>query len=142
LLVGFVSSCGLPPVSIPGPEPGTAQRVVCSRLMAALPARVGDQQRRDVEPADVLAAAWGDPPILLRCGVTKPPGLTPFSRCDSVNGVGWFTRRTSAGYEFTTIGRQAHVQVGVPAVYVPAANALVDLASALKRTVPVVAPCV
>jgi hypothetical protein len=110
--------------------------------MSELPGQVGGQQRRGVEPADVLAAAWGDPPILLRCGVAKPAGLTAYARCDSVNGVDWFTRRTATGYEFTTIGRAAYVEVRVPTSYVPAADALVDLATAVKRTLKIVAPCV
>jgi hypothetical protein len=37
-----------------------------------LPEQVEGQQRRDVEPAGPLAAAWGDPAIVLRCGVGPP----------------------------------------------------------------------
>ena len=45
------------------------------------------------------------------------------------------------GYLFTTIGRPAYVQVGVPTEYAPEANALVDLAVAVKE-IPAERPCV
>ena len=92
-----------------------------------------DQPRRTVEPG-TLSAAWGDPTITLKCGVEKPPGLGDASECFEVNGVGWFAEEAEGGYLFTTIGRSAYVQVGVPTEYAPEANALVDVAEAVKKT--------
>jgi hypothetical protein len=122
----------------PTPSPSTAAQ--CSTVMAALPDRVLDQPRRTVEPGR-LSAAWGDPTITFRCGVAKPPGLGPESECFEVNGVGWFAEKAQGGYLFTTIGRPAYVQVGVPTDYAPEANALVDIADAVTR-LPVDQPCV
>jgi hypothetical protein len=122
------------------PTPSAAVREQCAAVMTALPDLVLDQPRRSVEPGR-LSAAWGDPTITLKCGVAKPVGLGPESECFEVNGVGWFAEKAEGGYLFTTIGRSAYVQVGVPTEYAPEANALVDVASAVQQ-IPVEQPCV
>ena len=83
-----------------------------------------------------VAAAWGDPAIILRCGVEKPEALTPSSRCFEVSDVGWLAETTADGYLFTTIGRAFHVSVEVPKTYDPAADALADLAPTVKKHDP------
>jgi outer membrane murein-binding lipoprotein Lpp len=119
-------------------EPGTA--VNCKGLLADVPAKVAGQDDRLVE--DRNAAAWGDPAIIMRCGVEKPDDLGPSSRCDMVDDIGWFTETTSDGYLFTTIGRDFNVSVEVPSDYDPEADALVDLADAIGRHDPVKKACV
>jgi hypothetical protein len=126
-------------VDVGGPARGPE---ACTGLLGALPATVDGQQRREVEPAGAQAAAWGDPAIVLRCGVPEPPALTPSSPCAEVNGVGWFAEQREDGYRFTTIGRAANVSVQVPYEYEPAADTLVDVASAVRRHVPEREPCV
>jgi hypothetical protein len=118
--------------------PGT--EVDCTALFADAPRRVADQDRLEV-PGEV-AAAWGDPAIILRCGVEKPAALKPSSRCFDVNDVGWLAETTADGYLFTTIGRRFHVSVEVPKTYDPAADALADLASSVKKHDPEKQPCV
>jgi hypothetical protein len=119
-------------------EPGTA--VNCKGLFADRPPKVAGQDNRAVK--DDNAAAWGDPAIIMRCGVEKPKDLGPASRCDMVDGVGWFTESTSDGYLFTTIGRDFYVSVEVPHDYEPEADALADLADAIDRHDPVKKACV
>lgn len=99
------------------------------------------EERREVEPVG-SGGAWGDPPIIVQCGVPKPAGLDPTSRCAEINGVGWFSDKNEDGYVFTTIGRETYVRVTVPAEYEPPADALVDLAGAIKEHDPVVQECV
>jgi hypothetical protein len=127
-------------VTMTDPTPSAQVREQCAAVMAVLPEAVLDQRRRTVEPGR-LSAAWGDPTITLRCGVDRPPGLGAESDCFEVNGVGWFAEQAEGGYLFTTIGRPAYVQVGVPTEYAPEANALVDVAEAVKK-IPVRQPCV
>jgi len=122
------------------PTPSSSVRQQCAAVMADLPTTVLDQPRRTVVPG-TLSAAWGDPTITLKCGVEKPPGLGDASECFEVNGVGWFAEEAEGGYLFTTIGRSAYVQMGVPSEYAPEANALVDVAEAVKKT-PELQPCV
>jgi len=128
-------------VAVPEPTPDDAARAVCARLVPALPATVLTGERRSADPG-VLTAAWGDPPITLRCGVPRPPGLTASSECLEVDGVGWFAEDAEGGMLYTTIGRTASVEVGVPAAYAPEAGALADLAGAVSATDPVEKPCV
>jgi hypothetical protein len=127
-------------VETPGGHAGTTG---CTELLKALPATVMGHGHRAVSPDDALAAAWGNPAIVLRCGVHAPASLEPTSRCDVVNGVGWFSRQ-DAHHEwvFTTIGRISNVELRVPAEYSPAADALVDVSAAIKENLAVEQPCV
>jgi Protein of unknown function (DUF3515) len=134
-----VGGCGASEVEVSAPTQGPR---ACTALVAQLPRTVAGQQPRAVSPARALAGAWGDPAIVLRCGVPAPPALGPASSCAVVNHVGWFAEERADGFRFTTIGRSANVQVSVPYEYEPAANALIDLAHAVRSTVPQVDPCV
>ncbi len=138
LLLSLTACSGA--VAVPEPTPDESGRTVCAQLVAALPDRVLDATRRTAEPG-VLTAAWGDPPITLRCGVAAPPGLVPTSECLEVNGVGWFAEEAEGGRLYTTIGRRVFVEVGVPSDYGPQASALVDLAAAVSAQDPLVKPC-
>jgi hypothetical protein len=130
-----------PPVSGP-----TADH--CAALVAALPDSLADQPRRTVETSDGPAAAWGDPPIVLRCGVPEPAGWDPlFGSCQGVNGVFWFIPEGQITGQpvdvvMTTVDRAANVEVRIPAEYFPPAAAMAGLADAIKRTVPETKPCV
>jgi hypothetical protein len=137
--LGLLTGCART-VTVPDPAPSGRTAEICSALLADLPAAVLGQDRREVTPGR-YSAAWGDPTITLRCGVTKPPRLGPASACYEVNGVGWFSENGTGGLIFTTIGRPAYVEVAVPSAYAPEANALVDLAAVVSRHDPVQQPC-
>jgi hypothetical protein len=74
------------------------------------------------------ALAWGDPEIVLRCGL---PGLQPTtSTCLDVDGQGWVVGAPDADpVVFTLYGHDPTVEVSVPAAYgrSSASGALVDL---------------
>lgn len=114
--------------------------VDCRALIADAPALVAGLPTRRVEDAG-SGAAWGDPPVVLRCGVEEPAALEPTSRCEVVAGIDWFSETTADGYLFTTIGRRVDVSVEVPAVHDPPADVLVDLADTIARHSPVEKPC-
>ncbi len=156
LALGAAAGCAGPgkvevtPVS---PAPDDSVRAMCADLVAALPATVADDlATRAVTPSDALAAAWGDPAVVLRCGVARPSALVPTSACFEVNGVGWLA--TSNGREvsgdapvegtlrFTTIGRAAYVEVTVPPLegHQPS-DPLPALAAAIEQTIPLRHPC-
>jgi hypothetical protein len=111
----------------------------CAAMFADLPQTVADQRRLLVDGK--LAGAWGDPPIVLRCGVEKPRQLTPTSTCHEVDGVGWLAEKQSDGWLFTTIGRKHYASLEVPSDYEPAADALADIADTVARHLPVVRRC-
>lgn len=113
----------------------------CATLEGELPSQVADVWSRDVT-TDGVAAAWGAPTIVLRCGVTDAVGLGPAARCDMLDGVGWYSEDLGDGFRFTTIGRAVPVELTVPDDYAPEADAAVDLAGAIKQSIPLRQPCV
>ncbi len=120
-------------VQPPSTQPEVAN--VCADLIDALPAEVEKQPARDTEPESDLTAAWGSPPIVLRCGVAEPAAFKPTSQLTSVNGVHWFPEKRDDGYLFTTWGRIVRIEVAVPSTYSPEVNPLVDVAHAIKTTI-------
>jgi hypothetical protein len=131
-------------LDIDAPAVRGADAAVCRALLAAVPARVADQARRTSEDGAGFGAAWGDPAIVLTCGVPRPKGLDAFAACTVANGVGWYLPASQGQDEpvdMTTVGRAVRVEVEIPAEYFPPATTMADLAPALRRTVPQVRPC-
>ncbi|MGJ6978967.1 DUF3515 family protein [Aestuariimicrobium soli] len=120
--------------------PDAAGLSACRQVFAALPTTVGGATGLLNQAGRV--AYWGDGEhrVVLRCGIERPAGLEASSRCDVVNGVGWWAEKTEAGYRFTTIGRAAFLQVEVPSAHAPEADVLNELSGAVSQD-PVVTPC-
>jgi hypothetical protein len=134
-------------VGVDAPRLSGAAARDCRALVDALPHRVADLDRREVDTGGGYGAAWGDPAIVLRCGVGRPAGFDAVSRCQTANGVDWFIpedqlqgRRVDT--TMTAIGRTRNVEVRIPAQYLPPVATMVDLGPALKRTLREVRPCV
>jgi hypothetical protein len=111
--------------------PADAADPACSQVVSALPKTLLKQSRRDTDPKSPALAAWGDPAIILRCGV-PPPGPTT-DQCTAVNGIDWVAQPLTDGYAFTTYGRTPAVQVLVPKHYAPETFALTGLSAAVGR---------
>ncbi|WAZ24338.1 DUF3515 domain-containing protein [Streptomyces cinnabarinus] len=128
------------------PSPGTKVAGLCQNLDKALPAKVAGESRRDPEPASTLTAGWGSPEIILRCGVIRPPKMVDPKVAEGgdadavaggVNGVDWLMEQQEGGaYRFTCANRSAYVEVTVPEG-VDSSAVLIDLASAVKKAIPV-----
>ena len=124
------------------PAPSTtlapAQAPACGALLAALPDEVDPGvRRRPVQDDDGRTAAWGDPAVVLRCGVQESDRPEEPAQ---VNGVLWSVRDIGAGFLWTTQGRVPVVSVEVPDAYENGAELVNPLAEPLQRTVPVVSP--
>jgi len=61
--------------------------------------------------------AWGDPPIIARCGLAAIGPTT--DQCLVVSGVDWVAHRLTDGVSFTTYGRSPAIEVLVPSAYAP-----------------------
>ena len=75
-----------------GPGRGPASSVTpaaCAALAAELPKRLAGQDRRTTEPDSPSTAAWGDPPISLRCGVDRPAAYQPTSELVAIDTIDW-----------------------------------------------------
>jgi len=124
---------------VTAPVPGSSSAASqCAALTKAAPQTVDGMSRRATDPASPLTAAWGDPAITLRCGVSEPSMLKPGSKdynpsADAayLNGVAWLIQKTGSGYTFTAYQRAVYVEVDVPSAYQPQTNALVDLGQAV-----------
>lgn len=142
-LVAVLAGCGA--VHLPQADVSAADRRACLRLVADIPHRVSERARRDTKGSP-LGAAWGDPAIVLRCGVGTPDGYSAVSPCQRVGGVDWFApddQISDQGKDvvLTTIGRKPRVEVVVPAEYRPPDATMVDLSSVIKKHTKVVAAC-
>lgn len=137
LMLGLLglSACGEPKVAVPVPSPNVKDAAVCHSLTPTLPATVADQTQRKVKDAPDLTAAWGNPAVFLRCGVTKPSALQPTSSLITVNGIDWFAEELTSGWRFTSLNTSVFIEVTVPNDYSPEANALVDLSTSLNPIV-------
>ena len=147
LLAALVTGCGSSKVEVDSPDLSGADAKACAKLVDALPSAVSDELRRPVEPEDAYGAAWGDPAIVLRCGVPMPDGFDRFATCQVANGVGWFLPESQiedqgADVVLTTIGFEQNVELKLPARYRPPAAALVDVADAVKQSIREIEPCV
>ena len=125
--------------SIADVDVSAADRAACESLVADLPDTLAGLERRDVEPADALGAAWGDPAYVLTCGVPEPTDYEPTAECNVIDGVGWYVpddQLTDQGEEATPVALSLapYVEVVVPADYRAEGidRALAELAPALK----------
>lgn len=132
----MVAACSGPPPVAVDPPSGSGQ--ACARLHRQLPDDLDGQDRRDTFPASPRTAAWGEPAVVLRCGVARPPGLRLTSQVLEVDRVEWFLTEGPRAYVFTTVGRRAYVELRVPrsTAREQATAPLVDLAPAVLQAVP------
>ncbi|MGP3968544.1 DUF3515 domain-containing protein [Streptomyces sp. 6N223] len=141
-LVSCTSGGDSPDVDVPAPE-GEAARA-CRELARDLPDRVAGQERGTLDQDTPYAAAWGDPAIVLRCGVPRPEVITPGSETydpygtDSfeMDGVSWLLEEEPDGVRATTTGRRVFVEVTMPDDYETVGNPLVDLVNAVDEHIP------
>jgi hypothetical protein len=137
--VAALTGCTPGRVDVDVPAPQGQAAAACRALDAALPDVVDGQDTRPTAPVSPYAAAWGEPAIVLRCGVGRPADLKPTSQLFTVNDVDWLPIENDDAWTFTTTGRVAYVEVVVPKAYDPAVNPLVDLAGPITQTVPTAA---
>ncbi len=110
--------------SAPGPAPRAAEPA-CTTALAAAPSTVLDQGRGSLGVRG--AVAWGDPQIVLRCGLAPLPPTT--AECLAVNDQDWVLAEPDADpLVFTSFGTDPAVEVRVPRSYPQPPGALVDLA--------------
>jgi hypothetical protein len=128
-----MSGCGR---SIAVDPPAADATGRCAPILDALPERLEQLPRRAIEPTWASVVAWGDPPILIRCGVATPSSLTSTSELTVVDGVPWFAETRDDRTIFTTVDAPPLVEVSVPRAYAPEAGVLVNLAPALSAANP------
>ena len=147
MLTALLAGCSDGAVEIDEPSVEGAARDACEELLGLVPYELAGQRPRETDPEGVLGAAWGDPPIVLRCGVDMPEEFDRFSSCNEINGVGWFAtdeelEDTDDDLTVTTIGWEPVVEVEIPADRRPPNDVLVELAEPIKQALTLDQPCV
>jgi Protein of unknown function (DUF3515) len=134
----------LPPTSVSPPPNNPAAAAGCAKVLSALPSQLaGLDQRRISPPTSPYVVAWGDPAVVLRCGVGRPAGLTPGSTVQVFNAapvggapVYWLPVNEPSQNVFTTVDRSVYIQVTVPAAYPQ--PPLAPLSAAISSVLPAV----
>ncbi len=123
-------------VPLPDPLPEGAGAYACANFKSSLPDEVVGQTVTATDPRSSFVSAWGDPAIVVRCGVPTPAALGPTSQLVTVDGIDWLPEQLENGYLFTTVGRELNIEVSVPDAYSPEADALVDISPAVADAIP------
>jgi hypothetical protein len=101
------------PVSVTTRALAPRDAKVCRALLARLPAAVRGERQRPVTTGAEQNAAYGEPPLVLRCGA--PTVTLPAASAETVyplSRVCWVPDRT--GRVWTTLDRDVPVSVTVP----------------------------
>jgi hypothetical protein len=130
----------LAPVTVAAPPANPAAIGPCTKLLAVLPIALDGLPSRPALSSSTFAVAWGDPAIVLRCGVPRPSGLVPGSSAftTGVNGVFYWVDRDSVkgATVFTVIDRAVYIEVTVPSTY--GGGPLAPISTAVSKALPAV----
>ncbi len=143
-----LSACADEAVAIDSPPVSERDYETCTGFLRDLPRRLAGHEGRKVNPAAALARAWGDPAVVVRCGVGVPAEFDETAHCEVANGVGWFVPEEQfddqdADVVLTAVGYEPIVSVDVPGDYRPEGSAavLAELADAVQDHLELVDPC-
>jgi len=101
------------PVEVPPVTPEADAS--CPALMQTLPLELTGKQSRQVKSDTPFAYAWGDPPIVLICGVDRPAGYVTGAAAIQINGVQFYVDTTDPDTTvWTTVDRPVYVQISLP----------------------------
>jgi hypothetical protein len=133
-----------PPVTAPAPPHANAEVGPCGKLLAELPLQLGRLGPRVVhtDPPSPYVEAWGDPAVVLSCGVDRPHDLQPTSGAQYIVAgpqSGPFYDVTSRGDTdvFTTVDRGPYIAISVPKDY-QGSDVVPPLSRAIARALPAV----
>ncbi|MCV2488923.1 DUF3515 domain-containing protein [Geodermatophilus sp. YIM 151500] len=120
----------LPVLPVPVPPVTPEAEAACPGLMAELPLELAGEPSRRVDSDTPYAYAWGEPPLVLVCGVDRPEGFDLGASLIQINGVQWFVDTDDPDLTvWTAVDRPVYVEVQVPAA--------VDSAGVTQLTVPI-----
>jgi hypothetical protein len=118
----------------PPPARDAAGQKACQELIAALPTQLGDRPARPVDSPSPYVVAWGEPVVVLRCGVDRPPAFLATAEVQDINGVSWFAERRGGTTAWTVVDRPVYVEVLAPVQ--DASASVARLSTAVSRALP------
>jgi hypothetical protein len=106
----------LPVVPVDVPPVTPEAEASCPALMGSLPFELAGETSRRVQSDTLNAYAWGDPPIVLVCGVDRPAGYVVGVSAMQINGVQWYVDTSDPDSTvWTTVDRPVYVEITLPA---------------------------
>jgi hypothetical protein len=142
----LAAGCSSGPPEIDAPDLSAADAQTCRDLVDDLPDTLAGQKQVETTGDTEYGAAWGDPAIVLTCGVGKAD-LSDIPPCAEVDGVGWLVPPDELAGDrdatFTADGYRPRVRLEVPDDYLPegGASALAELAAPVKAHLKKVERC-
>jgi hypothetical protein len=135
---GSAQPSALPPLSPSAPPSSAAASKACTKVLQRLPVELGELQPRVVhpQPASPFVVAWGDPPVVLSCGVHRPSELKAHSNAPltGVDGVFWLVHRNDSATNWISVDRAVYIEVSVPKAY--RQPPIAPLADAISKALP------
>ncbi|GAA1813112.1 DUF3515 domain-containing protein [Planosporangium flavigriseum] len=112
-----------------------AQAAACRELLTKLPGALRDRPRRPVTAGEEQNAAYGDPAIVLACGV-PPISVPPTADVYVLSGVCWYSQPGGGTTEWTTVDRTIPVRVTVPSTYSAPGQWVIEFSPPVAATLP------
>ena len=121
------------------PAPDAATQAACVKVFAKLPVQLGGLAPRRTDTDSSFVAAWGNPAVVVRCGVARSAvfGTPEAAQLVEVNSVLWQPDPQRDRTVYTTVDRGVAIDVTVPAgadqplpLLAPAVSALPALCTA------------
>ena len=129
----------LPPLPVDVPPVTPEAEASCPGLMSTLPLELTGELSRTVDSDSLFAHAWGEPPIVLVCGVDRPAGFVVGVLAIQIEGVQWYVDTTDPDTTvWTTIDRPVYVEITLPASVdsAPVTSLSPEIAAALPYREP------
>jgi len=124
------------PVEMATRELSPAVARVCRSVVADLPDTVAGSARRPVTAGPEQNAAYGDPPVTLACGTSRPT-VENTATVYPLSGVCWFAEPGPDGAVWTTVDREVPVTVTVPGPADGSAQTVIAFSAAVGAHDPV-----
>ena len=125
------------PLDVPPVTPDA--EAFCPAVMGKLPLELAGEPSRRVQSDTPYVYAWGEPPVVLTCGVERPAGWTTTAAGIQINGVLWHVDSDDPETTvWTVVDRPVYVEVRLPASVdsAPVTALTTELASALPYQEP------
>jgi hypothetical protein len=129
----------LPVLPLDTPPVTPEAEAACPALMANLPLELAGEPSRRVQSDSSYVYAWGDPAVVLTCGVDRPAGWTVGVSAMQINGVQWHVDISDPDTTvWTAVDRPVYVEMRLPAGVdsAPVTALTVPLAEALPYQEP------
>ncbi len=91
---------------------------------------------RSTNPDSAGTKAWGDPAIVMRCGVAEPTTYSATSQLLVVDGINWYPEELQRGVRFTSVQGPENIEVSIPSSYESTADILTELSLVISSLAP------